>query len=59
MCVHVYIRQTFAVLWKRGWAEEGDEGKQEFFTQIQALAQQPDRAVRLRLCLILRLRWWI
>lgn len=44
--MYLCMRQTFAVLWKRGWAEEGNEGKQAFFTQVQALAQQPDRAVR-------------
>lgn len=41
--------QTFAVLWKRGWGEEGPEGKLAFFGQIQTLAQQPDRVVRLSL----------
>ncbi len=49
-CVHIPTlnnpnNQTFAVLWKRGWAEEGAAGKQDFFGQVQALAQQPQRAV--------------
>lgn len=34
------LLQTFAVLWKRGWAEEGAEGKTRFFQQVQALTQQ-------------------
>jgi len=35
------LLQTFAVLWKRGWAEEGLDGKTHFFQQVQDLTHAP------------------